>query len=78
LANAVGGAAVGGLLGALIGLGIPQEDARYYEEELHSGRTLITVLSEGRAAEAAAILVQNGGEIKTGGNPSSYTRATVL
>lgn len=39
LANAAGGAAIAGVLGALVGLGIPEEEARLYEGEIQSGRT---------------------------------------
>jgi hypothetical protein len=56
LASAVGGAVVAGLAGTLIGLGISEEDARYYEGEFLAGRTIVSVQAEGRAAEAWAIL----------------------
>ena len=54
------GAAAGGLLGALIGLAIPEEDARYYQTEVETGRTLVTVQAGGRYAEAVDILRSNG------------------
>jgi hypothetical protein len=37
------GAATGGILGALIGLGFPEHEAKLYEEELRSGNILIAV-----------------------------------
>jgi hypothetical protein len=43
LASAATGAAATGLAGALIGLGIPDEDAEYYEEEFKRGRTIVSV-----------------------------------
>jgi hypothetical protein len=43
LVNAAGGAAIVGLAGALIGWGIPEEDASFYEGEVKSGRFLVTV-----------------------------------
>src|SRR5207248_5845370 len=55
------GAAAGGLFGALIGLGVPEEEARYYEGEFQSGRTLVTVKADGRQQEAYNILHRNGG-----------------
>jgi uncharacterized protein (TIGR02271 family) len=58
LANAAGGAVIGGLVGSLAGLGIPEEEARYYEEEVKSGRYLVTV-KDGRAGEAEAILCKH-------------------
>lgn len=60
LASAAGGAAVAGVVGALIGMGIPEEEAQYYETEFHAGRTLITVRTEGRNAEATSILNRCG------------------
>lgn len=60
LASAAGGAVVAGIAGALIGLGVPEEEAHYYEGEFKSGRTLVTVKADGRAAEAWAILQRHG------------------
>jgi len=56
LASAAGGAAVAGLAGALIGLGIPEEEASYYENEFKSGRTIVTVKTTTRQDEARRIL----------------------
>jgi hypothetical protein len=56
LASAAAGAAVGGLAGLLIGLGVPEEEAGYYERQLEQGRTLITVQAGERNGEALAIL----------------------
>jgi len=61
LASAAGGAAVAGIVGALIGLGIPEEDAQYYEGEFKEGRTLVTVRANGRYAEALEIIRRHGG-----------------
>lgn len=43
LVNAAGGAVIAGIAGALIGWGIPEEDAKYYESEVGAGRFLVTV-----------------------------------
>ena len=43
LVNAAGGAAIAGLTGALIGWGINEEDAKYYENEVNTGKFLVTV-----------------------------------
>lgn len=59
LASAAGGAAVAGLAGALVGLGIPEDEADYYETEFHSGRTLVTVKSN-RQDDARSIMRRNG------------------
>ena len=61
LMNAAGGAAIAGLAGALIGLGIPEEEAEYYESELKAGRYLVTVKANRRTDEARTILRRNGG-----------------
>ena len=70
------GAAGGGLVGALIGWGIPEDRARYYDEMLSRGRYI--VLMEGTQAEisgAEAILKNRRIEdwaIYSAGMPSTY------
>jgi len=61
LLNAAGGAAIAGIAGALIGWGIPEEDASFYEEEVKAGRVMVTVEGGDRAAEARSILHRHGG-----------------
>jgi hypothetical protein len=56
LASAATGAAAAGLAGALIGLGVSKEEAEYYEDELESGRIIVTVHADGRYNEARNIL----------------------
>ena len=46
LAGAGVGAAVGGISGALIGLGIPEYEAKQYEGKIKEGNILISVHSE--------------------------------
>jgi hypothetical protein len=64
LATALGGAAVGaaagGILGALTGMGVPEEEARYYESEFQSGRAILTINTEGRWQEASDVLNRYG------------------
>ncbi len=60
LANAAGGAAVVGAAGTLIGAGVSESSARYYEGELHAGRVIVTVRVDGREVEAASALRQAG------------------
>ena len=68
VSNAVAGAAIAGLAGALIGYGIPEEEARYYEGEFKAGRTIVTVHDGGRADEAWAIMRRHGAyDMKTRG-----------
>lgn len=59
--GAIAGTAVGGILGALTGLGISEDEARFYEKEFNEGRAIVAVKPEGRVAEAAELLVRNGG-----------------
>jgi uncharacterized protein (TIGR02271 family) len=61
LVSLIGGAA-GWLVGGLAGLGIPEDEARYYEEQVGQGRALVTVDAQGRDAEARAILLRDGAE----------------
>ncbi len=60
LLSAAGGAAAGGLVGALIGWGIPDEDARYYEGQVHAGKYLVTVEC-GQGDDARSVLSRHGG-----------------
>lgn len=65
---ALGGAtvvgAVGGLTGGLIGLGIPEYEAKKYEERVKGGRALISVHSESSTEtdRAKEIFKRDGGE----------------
>jgi len=43
-------------VGALVGLGIPEDEAHYYQGEFESGRTIVTVKAEARYDEAWRIL----------------------
>jgi hypothetical protein len=60
LASAGGLATVGTIVGGLIGLGIPEEEAHYYEGEVKAGRTLVTVNADGRAAEVRSLFSRFG------------------
>ncbi len=57
----VAGTAVGGLLGALRGLGISEERARQYEAHFHAGRAVVVVKAGPRTADAEEILRTHGG-----------------
>jgi len=60
LASAGTGAAVGGLVGGLVGLGVPEAEASYYEAEFRTGRTIVTVRADERAADAWDVLARHG------------------
>jgi hypothetical protein len=61
LLNAAGGAAAGTIAGALVGWGVPDEDAKYYEGEVAAGRYLVTVDAGDGAHDARGIYVRHGG-----------------
>ena len=54
------GAGVGVIAGTLIGLGIPKEEAEWYEGEVRSGHTLVAVRADGRYDEAQSLLRRYG------------------
>jgi len=54
------GMATGGILGAMMGLGVSEEEAKVYEQEFQAGRAIVTVHAGGRELEAAAILRRHG------------------
>jgi len=78
LANAAGGAAIIGLTGALVGWGIPEEDAEYYENEVKSGRYLVTVEANDKALEAREALHRRGGYDRAGWSAVRADRANTL
>ena len=62
LATSLVGGAAGWLVGGLTGLGIPKEEAKYYEGRVQQGAALVTVDAAGRDAEARQILLRDGAE----------------
>ncbi|HJT75654.1 MAG TPA: hypothetical protein VJ739_00475, partial [Gemmataceae bacterium] len=56
---------VPGMTDALVGLGVPEAEAPWYENEFRSGRTVVTVASEGRPEEAWSILHRFGAYNRT-------------
>ena len=59
--GAIAGTAVGGILGAMTGLGVSEDEARYYERQFQSGKAIVAVRTVARAAEAGEILQRHGG-----------------
>jgi len=55
------GAAVGGILGAMTGLGYSEEEARYYERMFNEGKAIVAVKPGPRAGDAGEILRRHGG-----------------
>jgi len=65
LLNTAGGAAIAGIAGALIGWGVPEEDAKYYESEVQAGRYLVTVNCGDRSADVRGTFTRHGGYDRT-------------
>lgn len=77
LSNAAAGAGIAGLVGALIGSGIPEHEAKYYQNEFEAGRTIVTVNAEGRMDEAESILRRYGAyDMNTHGNVTTTMETT--
>jgi hypothetical protein len=73
LSGAAVGAAVGGITGSLIGLGMPEFEAKRYEGKIRDGRILISVHSENsdETKRAKEIFERNGAQdINTSGEAS--------
>ena len=63
------GAAAGGLIGALTDIGVPEHEARHYEEAVRQGSTLLTVRADDDAdAERVATIMENCGAIDIEGD----------
>jgi hypothetical protein len=65
LAAAFGGVAAGvvtgGILGALSGLGVSEEEAKYYQNKFEEGKAIVTVQAGNRYHDAVRILERHGG-----------------
>ena len=55
LCNAAAGAGLVGVAGFLVGAGIPEHEAKYYQSELEAGHVIVTVYAVSREAEATEI-----------------------
>ena len=60
LGGVVIGAVAGSFVGALTQMGIPEDEANYYQDELNAGRVIVTVKAGGCYLEALNILRYNG------------------
>jgi len=78
LGGAAIGAVAGGLIGALTNMGVPEDEAHFYQDELRAGRTLVTVQAEDRYEEALAILRRNGAYDATTRRNTTDTAATTV
>ena len=69
---------VGGLTGALVGMGIPEYEAKQYQARLEGGYALISVHSENDQETARAMEIfkaQNAEDISTSNEPSTVETA---
>ncbi len=55
------GAAAGGVVGALVGEGVPEQTAQWYQEAIKAGSVLVTVHADDRARDARETLQRWGG-----------------
>lgn len=63
LAGLGAGAAAGGVAGALIGLGLPEHEAKFYNEAIEKGGILVGVYAhDDRASQARKVLEASGAE----------------
>ena len=60
LSGAAIGAAAGSVIGALLGVGVPEEEARHYQKELEAGRAVVTVKAQSGYGDALEILRRHG------------------
>ena len=60
LGGAAVGAAAGSIIASLTGMGVPEEEAHFYQRELEAGRTIVTVKAASGYDEAVDILRRNG------------------
>jgi uncharacterized protein (TIGR02271 family) len=72
------GAAAGGLIGALTDMGVPEHEARHYEDEVRQGKILVTVRADNDdEADRAADIMDADGDVNVEGrwDDPSRTRA---
>jgi uncharacterized membrane protein len=73
----VTGAVVGGITGALVDAGVPEEEARYYDERFQRGGILLTVRAdESRYMELRSLFERYGAETR-GQNVQATGRSTL-
>ncbi|MBI3967697.1 MAG: hypothetical protein HY329_18825 [Chloroflexi bacterium] len=63
LMGGAAGAAIGGVAGGLIEAGVPEEEARYYDDRFREGGFLVTVTTS-REDLARSVLARNGAHIR--------------
>jgi hypothetical protein len=67
------GTATGGLVGALVSVGVPEREARHVETGFRAGAVLVTVDAGDRVAEAMALLDRYGADTAPPAEPGAIT-----
>jgi hypothetical protein len=67
------GTATGGLVGALVSVGVPEREARHVERGFRAGAVLVTVDAGDRVAEAMGILDRYGADTAPPAEPGAIT-----
>ena len=67
------GAATGGLVGALVSVGVPEREARHVERGFRAGAVLVTVDAGARVVEAMALLDRYGADTAPPAEPGALT-----
>jgi len=63
------GAAAGGIIGALTDMGVPEDEARHYEEQVRQGKILVTVRADNdNEADRASDIMDVQGAVDIEGN----------
>jgi hypothetical protein len=59
--GAIAGTAIGGIIGAMKGLGVSEHEAKFYESQFHEGRAIVAIKAGARWTDAVEILAKFGG-----------------
>lgn len=78
--GAITGAVVGGIVGVLMNLGVPEEEARFYEERVNEGGILVVVPGSPGIKEEARVILEdnNADQVKVVHTVTRDFRTTVL
>ncbi len=74
LCNAAAGAGIAGMAGFMIGAGLPEEEAKFYQDEFEAGHGIVTVCADSRADLAAEILARHGAYNMESGRPAASNK----
>ncbi len=76
LTGATAGAVAGGLIAALVELGVPENHAKYFTEALRRGVAMVTLRCEGAVAERAAEIMCDHGAVDIERRAEAWRKAT--